>query len=636
MAEDFDLFTLSLQDLLNMEVSVASKSEHFTLDAPSSVTVFLRKEIQSMGINSLEELMNFVPGFQSSRDIVLGSGHMIAGRGSSTPPTSYNLLIMIDGQRLSDDLSGGAGDLNHNIPLFNAQKVEVIRGPGSALYGTGAFSGVVNIITIKETSNGYLGLGNLGGFESYFNTTYKDENRSLSLSARRYTDDGEHYGAEVVQAVNPNVSSTHDPRDETDFYLAYSHGDNLQINARHMRRQLDDFFIRFAVHDGLNRRATQQDSIRTTYQVVNNDSWGLSFHGAYTESSIDVQFEATAGTPSPLAGTTQLESEWEIGLDSAFNFSPNSKWFAGANLRKPDIEKARILSDASGEMRATSSFVKEGSRDVLGIYLQNEYRFSDQLQLTLGLRRDDYSDFGVTTNPRAALIYSSNFGSTFKVLYGEAFRAPSIRQSSSTIVGNPDLDPETIKTQELIWFHKFDWGQFGATYFNSTHENKITTVPRVSLGLPTFDTPNIFTNLPTEVNTEGWELELLTMLGSEGTLRATYTLLNEVEPSPNRVPKNTFSLISSTQFKRWGFNLNAYYHDEMEMSTGVSTVVTLDDYWVVNSALRYSFSKKAAIIGRIKNLLDKDYFSSSAVGTSYPLGIPNRGRTYTLGVELNF
>ena len=94
------LFTLSLEELMEVDISVASKREETVFAAPSSVTVFTRQEIQAMGVTSLEELLNFAPGFVSFRESVFGDGYMVAARGRTTPQASYNILFMLNGQAL--------------------------------------------------------------------------------------------------------------------------------------------------------------------------------------------------------------------------------------------------------------------------------------------------------------------------------------------------------------------------------------------------------------------------------------------------------------------------------------------------------------------------------------------------------
>lgn len=143
---------LTIAELMNVIVISASKSEEEIVDAPSSVIVFTHKEIESMGISSLEELLNFVPGFQTTRDVEQGTATRISARGRSSA-LSESILFLLNGQRLNDLYTGGASLLNRMIPVENIKQVEIIRGPGSALYGSNAFLGVVNIQTLDDINS---------------------------------------------------------------------------------------------------------------------------------------------------------------------------------------------------------------------------------------------------------------------------------------------------------------------------------------------------------------------------------------------------------------------------------------------------------------------------------------------------
>ncbi len=155
---DKELLGLSLTDLLNVEVEIASKTKETVADAPSSVTVFTQDEIRNMGISTLYELLNYVPGFQASQDISYSRAERIAARGRSTP-ASESVLVLIDGHRLNDANSSSATVFSPRIIVENIQQIEIIRGPGSALYGSSAFLGVINIITLTDSNYAALKLG---------------------------------------------------------------------------------------------------------------------------------------------------------------------------------------------------------------------------------------------------------------------------------------------------------------------------------------------------------------------------------------------------------------------------------------------------------------------------------------------
>ncbi|MGO2374595.1 MAG: TonB-dependent receptor plug domain-containing protein [Pseudoalteromonas prydzensis] len=134
-----DLFALSVEDLLEVHVDIASKTSETLASAPSTITVFNRKKIALLGVNNAFELMNFVPGMQSTRGDWVGAVPKDHARGVYLD--SGNILVMINGERLNESSFGKASVYMPFIPVEVIDKVEFIRGPGSALYGSNAFLG---------------------------------------------------------------------------------------------------------------------------------------------------------------------------------------------------------------------------------------------------------------------------------------------------------------------------------------------------------------------------------------------------------------------------------------------------------------------------------------------------------------
>jgi iron complex outermembrane receptor protein len=278
--------------------------------------------------------------------------------------------------------------------------------------------------------------------------------------------------------------------------------------------------------------------------------------------------------------------------------------------------------------------VAKSKRDVLGIYIQDQYKFNEHLELTLGLRYDNYSDGDQTINPRFALVYTTDFDATFKLMYGQAFRTPSIRQASKLgLLGNPDLKAEEIKTLEFAWLQSFqDKYHTSITYFHSWSENKIDAI-FVGNRLPG-QISRQFSNLEGTLKSSGIEFEMKANITDNFSLRSAYTYLIDTEENPRRVAKNMFSLIAMYQYKDLHLNLNGYYHSKMEQETP-DKITTLDDYWLLNANVRYEVTDWLTLVGQGHNLLNEKYFSSTKI-SNIPNGIPNRGRTYSMGVEVAF
>jgi outer membrane receptor protein involved in Fe transport len=643
------LLSLPLEYLMEIEVAVASKTPEQVFDAPSSVTVFTRRELQSMGVESLEELLNFVPGFMASRESVFGDGNMVAARGRTTPQASYNILFMLNGQRLNNDHSGGALTVNRFIPLHHVKQVEIIRGPGSALYGTSAFSGVVNVITADDLNEAYLGAGNLDSREAYVNVSDSGADWRVALSARYQEDKGEDYASRGFAGVS-------DPRQARDVLVNAQRG-CAQAMFSHSQRRQEGFLI----GDQPGRNATfAHNFLNLRYDLLDQADRALAVYGGYSWQDSEISAEVlSAGeiaalpagfsdADAPLLnGTLTEEREWSLGLEGRYRLNTQHELFAGLEWRQPDNTQDRqLLNYTSPDMAALydgmvrvpihyagdlidiGRLSKEGAHDIFSVYLQDKYRINESWSATLGARYDHYSDNGASTTPRASLHYTLTPSTAFKLLYGEAFRAPSVRQLSGVLVGNPDLQAETVKTLELAWLQKYHKAQTTLTWYSSRHANLIDTRPR----------PNgpgrQFQNLPGSVETAGWELEASAQPTDNLSLRGAYSYAYQTEEDSRRFPHQTFSVMVNYRLEQWNFNLSAYHHGSVEQPLGLCNA-PLEGYWVGSAVIRYTLSKQLTLTGRFHNLLDEDY-AGSVKTVTFAEGLPERGRTYSLGVEFSF
>ncbi|WP_161575426.1 TonB-dependent receptor plug domain-containing protein [Beggiatoa leptomitoformis] len=656
-AEKDDLLDVPLESLLVMQVSVASKTEEQLGEAPSSVTVFTRQQLSRMGVKSVEALLNFVPGFTTSRETVFGQGYTVSARGSTTPQASYNILFMLDGQRLNGDLGGGALDYNHLISLYNVKQVEIIRGPGSALYGTGAFSGVVNIITETDANEVFVGAGDMDSREAYFNVSKKGKDWHVAASARYFEDAGQTY----THLIDPYVASTQDPRQGDDGNLSINYKD-LKFTLQHSSRDFTDFYVASSLGNGNNSFESDRNAAFFRYNLVDNKESSWSLEGGYTEMGLTTVEEAysqrtmeelsstvnTTGKAAVLKITDSTEHAWNIGINGRQQWNKEHGSSIGIQWYNPVIDEYHQLSNynlrelnnalfsmpPSGTVTYYDGIVedalynKDDGRDILGIYLQHKYQPIESLDITLGSRYDRYSDFGNTVNPRLAVVYSLSDTTKLKGMYGEAFRAPSIRQLSTPLLGNRDLKPEKIKTLELAWLQQHNGFQTALTYFHSRSQDKIDTV---------LVAPNSrrFMNLDDKLTTDGWELEASTDVFYGISLRAAYSLLNHTEENPRRFPKQTFSFIANYHHEDWNINISSYFNDEVEQQVTSGEFITLDSYWVTDMNVRYEFAKNMTAIGKVDNLLDEEYYSSSK-NSAFNEGLINRGRSYSLGLEVTF
>lgn len=652
----------SLQRLMQTQVKIASKTPEKALYAASSVSVFNADELANMGISTLDELLNFVPGFISEREIVFGQGSMVAARGRTTPQASYNILFLLNGMRLNNEKSGGAFSYQRFIRLANIEQVEIIRGPGSALYGTGAFSGVVNIITKQQDNNLFIGAGSDGAREAYVNFSTEADDWLISGFVGHFHDDGQLYDVLTPPPGFTEVKQTSDPRSGSDFYLDACNS-RWRLSLHHMQRDIQGFYFVDTLADETNLAQVESSGLALSYQLWKraNAQLELSFNYQHIDddlyetrlSAAQMQAFNLAIDPAQAWIYTQFneEEEWSLHLDGHYQFSAEHQLSAGLEFRRPNTlddglysnyqladyalatttNPEQLIRYASEGFSLGESTVAHEDRHILGAYVQERYRFNPSWATTLGLRYDHYSDFGSHLSPRVALLYSINEQHHLKLMYGEAFRAPSRRQLWADRVGNPQLQPEVVRTLEFAWLYENSHLQTSLSHFYSRYTDLIDTIV---LDATPENWTRSFVNLPGHLDNAGLEWELIWQIDPQWSLRSAYAYVYKTEENPRRFPRQTLSFIGNYQYQQWNVNLSAYYHSGVEQQT-LSSITALDSYWVAYLGMSYQIAPDLILRGRVHNLLDEDYSSSSKM-PYLSQGLPNRGRSYSLGIEWRF
>jgi outer membrane receptor for ferrienterochelin and colicins len=650
-----ELLELPFEELFNVEVNTAAKSSEQMRDASAAISVYNRQEILSMGVQTVEELLNYIPGFIATREIVQGQGWMVAARGRTTPQTSYHILFLLNGQRLNDDRSGGALLRNRMISIHNIERIEVVRGPGSALYGTSAFSGVVNIITRQCTEN--LGefaaqASSFEGYDTHLNFFRTGKNWHVTLSGRYFGDRGDSYN----ELFHADVAEIRDPQQGHDIMLNAVYG-KMTMTFHHSKRNFDEFYIgsESATHADTQYALFNHSFLGLEYTVWDKNTHGLKIQGNYSWRENQWVYEALSAKElhtssrgkfdaALMSGAIGEEREWQLAMDGYYELNDQHTLFAGVEWRQPDNTKDRFLGNYSsaninalvrgilptdaeyiGSVTEGAALAAETYRTIYSIYLQDKYTFSNKFSATLGVRYDDYSDFGSSVNPRLAFVYAPSSKKRLKLLYGEAFRAPSILQLSG-FVGNPNLQPEKVKTLEVLWMQEYSRAFAGLTWYRSWYSNMIDTVLQSQGG-------RRFENIADTMNTSGIELEAQIRPFNNMTLRVGYSYAYETEKNPKRFPAHTLSFIANYKLNAWNFNVNTYYHDEIAQDL-VNGSEMLDSYSVINFNLRYALNNATALTFLVKNLLDNNY-ASSVKAPDFSNGLENRGRGFWLGIEYN-
>jgi iron complex outermembrane receptor protein len=531
---------VSLGDLLNMELTVATKTKTTAQEAPSIVSVISGEEIKNMGARDLIDVLRTIPGF----DMTLSPNdttYKINIRGMISSHKNNKIKIMIDGHSLSA-LWGDPHQLFNGMPVANIKQIEIIRGPGSALYGTDAFLGVINIIT-KQGGDGQSQIAVEGGsfntIKPYGRLSYSKDDLKVSLYADYSDTDG--YKKQIDSdafGTRPTSAAPGDTTNNAENYVF--HGDIRYKDfyfSGYFQKRTDEMLI------GMSNALTNEDDIKYSYAYgeigysLPIDRGNVNIRGYYDYAEQDALMELfSEETASAVFKWTNGESIFglpyaknsiigaEISAD--YNITDAIQIVGGTSYEYYEqfdpkaYETANIIGKPlliNGvtykpmeylgglvDVSENGNWIKEADRAVFAVYGQSMFdikkMFSldkgvNNLSLTAGVRYDNYDDFGSTVNPRIGIVYGPSKDIWFKVLYGTAFRAPNFKElysiNNPSVIGNETLDSETISTAELLIGYKpTEKITTSLTLFDVKADDLIQQVPSAIPG-----TPAIYANI---------------------------------------------------------------------------------------------------------------------------------------------
>ncbi len=621
-AQDFEgILSLSLEDLLQIPIYSSTLSDETLKTVPSSVTVFTQQQIQSLGIDYLHELINYVPGFQSFRQEESSDEYYHSSRGHRSSTSSREVLILIDGQRFNREFDNAIGA--PMLALGNIEKVEFIRGPGSSIYGSNAFTGVISVTTTKNKNETRLSYGTNNNTHGQILASTHFNALSVDAYINTYSDKGEPYQLQDIATHIPHDAN--DPRKGYDLNLKLG-WDKAQINLLHFERQANDFYVLGQISNNVNETRNEYSSIQflNSFYVSSHLKTNYSFR--YYQD--DYQAEAVSFELGQV-DFYQKEQNLEFKLHNDWSINATQNMIVGFEYRQSKSDDVNINAAALG----SDILYKKQTSNILGLYTQYQHQLLDSTELTLGLRFDDYSHIGSALSPRFGLVHQISATQTIKLLYGEAFRAPTINELKlnnifgiASLVGNSNLNPETIKTYELVWMGNWQQHSLAISVFNNTIENAIVRTETSS--------PATFVNTSDIEASHGAEIEYMVQLSNDWQLRSNYSWFDNLSRSDIRQADILATMILNYHQQQWNVNISSNYTAARSMQMGTKEA-KLDDYWLLNGKLQYDFNNKQTIYLQAKNLLDTHY-ETPTQRLAFTEGTPNRGREIEMGLRWSF
>jgi outer membrane receptor for ferrienterochelin and colicin len=561
------------KDLLIQTSSTASKMEEKTSDAAAIMQVVSKQEIDAFGGNYLPDILNRLTGM-----LVVGSyifpNNIPTIRGDLGLHTTSHVLILINGRPCREILFGGIDmAVLSNIPLASVEKIEIIRGPGSVLYGTNAFSGVINIITVASLDTSTIFKATLGHFGTVgmeARQTYQKEKFKVEVSGRFFGQKG--WGA-TIKDDRDSVRTMPTENQNASFLANIKYG-KLSLLAFYGYSEYNIF------GDGTTWNATAPadlywDRLRTRrmtadlgYEIKPMQKWRITINNTFN------LFWLNYPRTGAFADVTSRENLLEINnfikprknLSIIFGGLLNLTWLEDnsidENFKPVKIYQNAILNDI--EQRFAG-------------YGQVEYSPFKFLKLIAGGQINKNPSIDANISPRVGLIayLKPNIGA--KILYGQAFRSATLSDryfNTATLIGNTQIRPEEMKTAEMQVFLYQPKYELAATYFYSSLSGAIQRS-----FVPNSTTVRTFTNQES-IDFQGFEAEgkyksshwLLT-----GSYAYQYNVNNEKESNVTTIPNHMLKIGLSYKTKNNAFKMgffNSYFSQPADVINSQSTDAT--------------------------------------------------------------
>lgn len=627
---------MDLEQLMSVELETvtASKYSQKLSETASSVTVIGKDQIQQFGYRTLSDVLRTVPGFFITNNRAYDN----AGIRGFDQSADYNgrMLIMIDGIRMNEAIyDSGFTDNTLPIDMDLVERVEVVRGPGSSLYGNNAFFAVVNVIT-KRGSN-YQG-GELAGAWSSFDT-YKgrasygrklDNGLDFLASATGFNSEGQ--SLQIPEAASPGnplgASSGANNEHDKQFFAKASWG-NFSFEGGYGRRFKGIPGGIFGVDFGTPASSLQDSEafVNLQYQKALSPKLDFTARAFYGDYDFKGQYRYGGMLIS------NLNHAWWSGLEMRMLSShfDGHKLLAGVEIQE------NWLLQQYADISPPVSVSQDDTRDThrIGIFLQDDMDLTERLKLSLGARFDDSSLSSQSMfSPRVGLVYQMLTDTVFKLQYGKAFRSPTIAQQYYSVYGVPSqmpnsgLQPEQIDTVSLAWEQAFagDW-HFTATGYYQKQSKRLSMVDEKPSRQHTV-------NLGNEIG-YGGEFELQRRWDNGALLRSGYSLIfvedldrGQYGHSLDNVPRHLYQLnfmtpLFSPQW-RGGFDMQV-------LSSRTSLQAKTPGYTRIGLNLLYQPITYLDLSASVYDLFD-----DNRLEPDNDFAIPQEGRTFRLKFECRF
>ncbi|MFO7749125.1 MAG: TonB-dependent receptor [Desulfobacteraceae bacterium] len=598
----------------------------------NSVTVIDRETIENSKATTVNALIKTVPGIDTASHGGPGTATSVFLRGAD----AKNTLIMIDNIMVNDPSNAGRSASLADINTDNIQRIEVIRGAMSVMYGSNATAGVINIITKEgEASPSMTATAETGSYGTY--------RASAGASGK-------------ADRLNYSLSASH--TDIEGFSIADDDNDLIPHNGN---TDEEDGFENTTLSGRANVNLTQAFKVSATLRYIDSTTDLDDNANGYTGDNFDPEYPNHANPSGPtgkrteserLFGRLTAENTFASGFFTStmsYNYSKQERqsvdndgtdsydydgtvedvsWHGDMNF------DAHTLSVGAGyvkeSMESRSSGIGETDADTRSAWIQDQLFMGNNLVVIAGIRYDDHETFGGKATYRLAPSYTFEpWNTTIKASLGTGFRSPSLYELYSSY-GNAGLDPEESTSWDVGIEKDFCGNEYslGITYFETDYEERIEWV---MTDLTSFD--GEYQNLAGTTETSGVETFLQWTPSMDLSWMMTYTYTDTKDPDGERLARRPYHKVNASaryRFLEKGMlHGNVFWTGERKASVyardknGVA-VETLDDYVLVNLAASWDVNGHLQLYTKIDNLFDEYYeeaFGFATAGLSGYIGM---------------
>ncbi|VAX35577.1 Outer membrane vitamin B12 receptor BtuB [hydrothermal vent metagenome] len=588
-------------------IITASRIEEDVTQTGSSVIVITNEEITAKQYKTVLEALKGKVGISSASNGGLGGTTSVFLRGANNAHT----LVMVDGMRIYDTITADASYNLAHLPIDNIERIEILKGPQSSLYGSDAMGGVINIITKK-------GKGKPSFFVSTEIASEDTYTQALggqgSIGKLSYSFDMSYQNSDGFSKARDGIEEDGYQRTSVNSKVSYQVTDDLEVGAQglylYARTEGDDG----AFQDDPNRLFEFENSLAALF--VNhqlhpiwdqklNYSW---FRNIRWDSDDADLIDTTESNRSRFTGWLQ-EVDWQhdIDISELFSFNDNIEDTLTFGFQYQHESGESISSLGSNTVRSSSNNA--------GYYFQNKIGFDDKLFWTLALRTDDHSNFGTYTTGRSTVSYLFDTQTRIKGSYGTGFNAPSLFQLFSSF-GDPNLSPETswgydVGIEQELFDKKI---LVSSVFFLQRFKNLIE-----------WDN-GIYINRGA-ARTRGMESEIKYYPTDNFTLSYGFTYLEAKNLSNNTNLRRRPNLSHNISFN---FSFLEDFNWTLDIRRNLKTYdsLRLKDYTNVDTTLNYTLNENMSFFTKVRNIFDETFQEVS--------GYANTPRFVHVGAKVTF